>query len=176
MVDKVTPKGKGKDKADGKEKDGKEKKVKKGRVDFAIKESKGRVPVMKDGKPTGETRITSIVNDDGKLTAVPVTIKDGDTVIFEGYNPTMHKPLKKEHFADMPTFMLYQAFLLRFRGERMIEIAKKREDRAQHLLKFGDEATRKKAQKYARMKDQMEKLKAQLKAEGIPTDDEDAAE
>ena len=165
MVDKVG--GKKKQVAEGTEP--KAKKEKKTRKPFDIKTAKAMISA--DGK--APATLQSCLNKDGKLTEVPVTVKDGDTVVYEGFNPTMHKPLKKSDFADISAFMLFQAFIIGFKAQRLQDLATKKRERALHIRKFGDEATRKKAQKYARMKDQLAKLKEQLAEEGITAEDMD---
>lgn len=137
----------------------KEKKVKeKGRHDFPLK----------DVKMLDETgKLVSAVNKDGLLVAVPKEIKDGEVVKSPGYDFRIHKPLTKGNFADMATYLEFQGYVARQKANRLIALAEDRGLKADRLRKFGDEDTRKKAMKIARMREQLAQLEKQLTSEGI---------
>lgn len=139
----------------------KEEKVK-GRIDFPTKAAMYR---DKDGK------VITAINAENLLIVVPVTIQEGDKVVYAGYDPRKHLPLKKSNFASMATYLQYQGYVARFRAARLIKIAEDKETKASRLLKFGDEQTRKKAAKIAKMRDQLAALEKQLTAEGIDVKD-----
>ena len=139
----------------------------KGRQVFDIANSKAMLPVLKDGKPTGEKKLQKAVNDKGLLVAVPVTVKDGDKVVYSGFNPAGHKPLSKKQFASDDVFLDFQALVAEYRGNKLLELAQSRRDRANRLRQFGDAKTRKKAEKLQRMRKQLEELEKQLAEEGV---------
>lgn len=118
-----------------------------------------------------ENNVVSAVNTDGLLIAVPKPIKEGGKVIYAGFNTRKHNPLKKGDFADLPNFMLHQAFVARVRAAILLKSAEDKEAKAARMAKFGDEETRKKVQKMARMKEQLATLEAQLKEDGVDTTD-----
>jgi len=148
------------DKNQSTEKEKKEKKSK--RVAFSL----NTAVYLKDEKSI------SAVNSEGLLIAVPVSIIQADgTVLYEGYDPRKHLPLKKSNFADIATFLKYQAYLLKIRGNNLLKLAADREAKADRIAKFGDEQTRRKVQKIAKMREQLETLQRQLQEEGIKIDD-----
>jgi hypothetical protein len=156
-VNKVSPTDKDKKNA-GTEADPKAKKPKVEKIDFPKKDAQYRNP---DGQ------VVTAVNEEGLLIAVPVTIKDGETVVYSGYDVRKHKPLKKTDFASSANFLQFQAHSIRLKAERMLAVAKDKETKAERLLKFGDEQTRKKAAKVAKMREQLAALEKQLSEEGI---------
>lgn len=91
------------------------------------------------------------VDSDGLLLAVPTT-----------YNSRKNKPLKKEAFASEATYIRYQATVAEQRSDfyaaKAVELASK----AMRIEKFGSEAARKTANKLAKAKAQMAKLRATL--------------
>ena len=125
-------------------KEKKEKKEKTKRMDFEIVKA-----ICAAGKA---------VNTDGLLIAVPTN-----------YDPRKYKPLSKSVFAGIPTYLDYQAFMANYRAIQFTKIATDKTAKADLLRKFGDEDTRKKAQKLARLREQIEALQKQLKEEGIDT-------
>lgn len=132
---------------------------KKVRIDFPIKDAQFK---------NDEGKIVSAVDGEGLLLAVPVTLTDDDgKVIYKGFDVRKHKPLKKDNFAGMTTFLLYQAHVARFHAGRYIKIAEAKEANAKNLGKFANEQTRKKAQKVQKMKEQLAMLEKQLTEEGV---------
>jgi len=134
----------------------------KGRVDFPKKSAMYR---DKDGN------VITALNAEGLLLAVPATILDGEKVVYSGFDPRKHNPLKKSDFVSMATFLQYQGYVARSRAARLIKVAETKEAAASRLLKFGDEQTRKKAAKIAKMRDQLKALEMQLMEEGIDVSD-----
>lgn len=119
-----------------------------------------------------EDNLVSAVNKDKLLIAVPKkVIGDNDEVLYTGFDIRQNKPLVKGHFADIATYMDYQAFIAREKAARLITLAEEREKKAERIRKFGDEATRKKAMKIARMREQLATLEAQLTEEGIDVEE-----
>jgi len=118
-----------------------------------------------------ENKIVTAVNSDGLLVAVPKPIEVSGEVVYEGFDIRLHKPLKKDQFADLATYLLHQAYVARAKAERFLAMAEDKEKKAARIQKFGDEATRKKAMKVARMREQLAELEAQLKADGVEVDD-----
>jgi hypothetical protein len=132
--------------------------VKKGRIDFVTKTAK----IMDENK-----KLVSAINKDGLLISVPKTVTEGGKVLYEGFDMRKHNPLKKGDFADIATYLDHQAFIAREKGNRLIALAEDKEKKAERIRKFGDEDTRKKAAKIARMREQLAALEQQLTAEGI---------
>jgi len=142
---------------------GKKEEKEKGRVDFSIKDAKYR---DKDGN------VVTAVNGDGLLVAVPVPIKDADgKILYAGYNARKHLPLKKSEFASITEYLRYQAFVARIKAAILVKNAEEKEAKANRIEKFGDEATRKKAQRVAKMREQLAALENQLKSEGVNVDE-----
>ena len=141
-----------------------EKKSTSSRVDFPIKDATYR-------NEKGE--IVSAVNGDSLLIAVPKPIKeekDGKTtVIYAGFNTRKHNPLKKGDFADEVTFIRHGAFVSRVKAAILLKAAEDKELKANQMAQYGDEETRKKVQKMARMKEQLATLTSQLQADGVDT-------
>jgi len=134
-----------------------------GRKDFAIKDAQYR---QEDGQ------IASAVNADGLLIAVPKPLKDETgKIVYAGFNLRKHNPLKKGDFANIATFMLHRAFIAKVRAAILVKTAEELESKAARIAKFGDEETRKKVQKMARMKEQLATLEQQLKDDGVDTTD-----
>lgn len=133
------------------------------------KEDKGRKAfVIKDAKYLNtEGKIVSAINSDGLLIAVPTVIKDGEKVVYVGYDVRKHLPLKKSDFAGLAIHMRFQAFVARCKAGILIKNAEEKEAKADRIEKFGDETTRRKVQKVARMKEQLEALQRQLEQEGV---------
>jgi hypothetical protein len=134
-------------------------KEKKEKIDFPIKEAKYR---------NEEGQIVTAINEENLLIAVPKTILgENDKVEYAGWDNRKHKPLKRTDFAGMATFLQFQGHSARLHAARLIKIAEDKEQKADRLLKFGDENTRKKAAKVAKMREQLAALEQQLSAEGI---------
>jgi hypothetical protein len=151
-------------KVGNKDKDKKEKK--KGRVDFDI--AAARILDAETDK------LVKAANKDGLLTVIPKTIpgkNEGDKPRYEGYDSRKHKPLKKGDFAEVATYLEFQAMQNREKAAKLIVLAEEKEKKADRIRKFGDEATRKKAAKVARMRDQLAVLEKQLEEEGISVED-----
>lgn len=131
----------------------------KGRKDFPIKDA---LYTDADGNNV------KAVNGDDLLVAVPKPIKDDSgKVIYSGFNPRKHLPLKKSDFASMTSYIRYQAYISRIKAQALVKSAEEKEKKANRIEKFGDEATRKKAQRVARMRENLKKLEEGLVAEGI---------
>ena len=136
---------------------------KKGRIDFPIKGAK---------YVNADDALVSAVNKDGLLIGVPITVKDGEgKVTYAGFDIRKHKGLGKAAFADIATYMRYQAFINRERAARLIALADEKDKKADRIEKFGDEATRKKAAKVARMRETLAAMEAQLVEEGVDIED-----
>ena len=138
----------------------KEEKVK-GRIDFPKKAAKYR---DKDGN------IVTAINAENLLIAVPRKIVDkdnGDVVLYAGFDSRKHLPLKKTDFASMAFYLQYQGYVARQRAQRLIKTAENKEAAATRLLKYKDEATRKKAAKRDRMRKELAALEKQLEDEGV---------
>lgn len=135
----------------------------KGRKDFPIKEAMYR---------NAEKNIVTAVNGDNLLIAVPKPLKDDKgQIVYAGYSVQKHLPLKKEDFASLAQYMYHQGFVSRLKAITMVKRAEEFEAKAAHILKFGDEVTRKKVAKVAKMKSQLETLQKQLQEEGVNLDD-----
>jgi hypothetical protein len=141
--------------------------------DVKDKEPKGRIefPRKTAQYVNSAGALDSAINTEDLLIAVPAKIvKDGKTV-YAGFDLRKHKPLKKSDFASMALFMQFQGYVAMLKAEFYIKIAEDRKAKADRLLKFGDEATRKKAAKIARMREQLKALTDQLAEEGIDVTD-----
>lgn len=162
---------------DSKKGDPKSKPEKKGRTpyDFSGARNDTEAPLG-----VGENAIAigaSIVNEDGLLLSVPSRIaastddKGKVTETFIGWDPKSHKPLVRKDFASDDIFLDFRVYCLD------IDIIKKTKNRdslakrADRLRKFGDEKTRKKAAKLARMREQMAALEAELESDGVDVSD-----
>jgi len=136
---------------------------KSGKIEFPVAEA-----VYKDENG----KIVTALNADGLLIAVPKPIRDAEgNVVYKGYNIRKHIPLKKSHFAGIVEYMLYQAFTARVRAAILVKGAEEKEKKAARIAKFGDDQTRKKVNKLAKMKEAIEKLQKQLEEDGIELDD-----
>lgn len=93
---------------------------------------------------------------EGKLQAVPANWK-----------PKEHKPLKRSDFADEATFIEFRAILAEQKAERMATAARKLRQQAERIRQFGDEGTRKKANKLLKAREQMAALEKELAEAGI---------
>lgn len=119
----------------------------------------------------------SVVNDDGLLLAVPSIIKtDTDdkgkvTEKFVGWNPKAHKPLVRKDFASDDIFLDFRVWCLDLDIKKKTKNRDSLAKRADRLRKFGDEKTRKKAAKLARMREQMAALEAELESDGVDVSD-----
>ena len=134
-------------------------KAEKGRVDFVIKDAMYQ-------NENGE--VITAVNSDGLLIAVPVPLKDETgKIIYAGYNIRKHLPLKKGEFASIVEHIRYQAYVARVKAAILIKSAVEKETKADRIEKFGDDSTRKKAQKFARMREQLAVLETQLVEDGV---------
>lgn len=139
------------------------KKKEKGRIDFPIKEAQYR-------NDKGE--VVTAVNEDTLLIAVPIPIKDeAGKVLYAGFNPRKHLPLKKGDFAGLAEYLRYQAFIARYKASQLVKLGDEKLTKAKHIEKFGDEETRKKVAKYAKLKEQLEKLQKTLEAEEVDISD-----
>ena len=137
----------------------KEEKKEKGRVAFVVKDAMYR---------DTENNVVTAVNGDGQLIAVPVPIKDeSGKIVYVGYNSRKHLPLKKSDFASIVEHIRYQAYIARLKAVALIKSAEEKEAKADRIAKFGDDATRKKAQKVARMREQLKLLEQGLVEEGV---------
>lgn len=96
---------------------------------------------------------------EGKLTAVPANYEFGK---FKG--------LKKTDFDGEPTWLDYNAALYDFRASRFVKRATRFRKDAERLRKFGDEATRKKASRLMKAREQMEALEKELASQGFDMD------
>lgn len=139
------------------DKDKKDKKDK-GRKEFPVKDA-----MYRDEKGN----VVTAVNGDGLLIAVPVPIKDGDKVVYAGFSNRKHLPLKKSIFAGIANYIRYQAVVARAKALVLIKSAEEKETKADRIEQFGDENTRKKAQKVARMREQLKVLEQELVAEKV---------
>jgi len=101
-----------------------------------------------------------IKNDKGLLTKVP-----------DDFDISKHKPMKKTIFADQATFIESQAVIAEQRANKLLALAKERRERVERLRKFGDEKTRKKADKLARIKKQEAILAKELEELGVDVDE-----
>ena len=141
-----------------------EKKSTPSRVDFSIKEALYR---------NDKEEVVSAVNGDSLLIAVPKPIKEEKegktTVIYTGFNIRKHNPLKKSDFADEVTYLRHQAFVSRVKAAILLKAAEDKEIKANQMAQYGDEETRKKVQKMARMKEQLATLTKQLQDDGVDT-------
>lgn len=135
----------------------------KGRIDFPKKTAMYR---DKAGQ------IVTALNAENLLIAVPATISDADgRTEYAGYDSRKHKPLKKSDFVSMANYLQFQGYTARLHAAKLVKIAEDKEAKASRLLKFGDEQTRKKAAKVAKMRDQLAALEKQLTEEGIDVKD-----
>lgn len=130
-----------------------EKKEKKGRVAFPVKKAMYR---------DAENNIVTAVNGDGLLIAVPKPLKEDDKVVYAGFNSRKHLPLKKSDFANITSYIRYQAYIARAKAIILVKSAEEKEAKADRIEQFGDEATRKKAAKVARMREQLQLLEKEL--------------
>lgn len=80
----------------------------------------------------------------------------------EGYSFKEHKGLKRKQFATDAAHLRYKAAQYTFRADRMLGVAGKLTAKADRFEKFGDDATRKKADKAAQLKEQLAKLREEL--------------
>ena len=139
-----------------------EEKKEKGRVAFPIKDA-----MYRQSKENGNAVVTA-VNGDGLLIAVPKPLKDdAGKIIYAGFNSRKHLPLKKSDFASIVEHIRYQAYIARLKAVALIKSAEEKEAKADRIAKFGDDATRKKAQKVARMREQLKLLEQGLVEEGV---------
>lgn len=121
-----------------------------------------------------EGNVVSAVNADGFLIAVPKPIRDADKkVIYTGFNIRKHIPLKKAHFAGICELILFQAFVSRVKAAILLKGAEDKEKKAARIAKFGDDATRRKVNKLAKMKEMIEKLQKGLEEDGVDLSDLD---
>jgi hypothetical protein len=135
----------------------------KGKVEFVIKGAQYR---------DADGGVVSAVNGDGLLIAVPKPIRDDNKkIVYAGFNVRKHIPLKKTAFASLTDFFLFQGFTARVRAALLIKGAEDKEKKAAHISKFGDEQTRKKVARMARMKEQLATLTAQLVDDGVDVSD-----
>lgn len=111
------------------------------------KKEKGRLDFVAD---------KSILNKDGLMVALP-----------DGYDYRKFKPLKKKDFATEDLYIDYQGLIAEQKAEFFMELSKERHTRANHLRKFGDADTRRKAKKLERATKQALLLQKELEAQGI---------
>jgi hypothetical protein len=122
-----------------------------------------------DGKPITDAAGKECVQN-GKLITVPVTIPGklpSDPAIQVGFSTRLHKPLKVGDFVTLADFLEYRATAIESRLAKAMEAPRKLREKAMRFRKFGDEATRKKADKLARAREQVAALEAELAAAGI---------
>ena len=139
-----------------------------------VAEEKGKTafPIAEAMYRDAEGNIVTAVNADGLLIAVPKPIKDADKkVLYAGYNVRKHIPLKKDNFVSMVEFIMFQAFVARVKAAILIKSAEDKEAKAKHIAKFGDDETRKKVNKLAKMKEAIEALQKQLESDGVDLED-----
>lgn len=116
--------------------------------------------------------VVTAINADGKLLAVPKPIRDAEKkVVYVGYDPRKHQPLKKDDFASVATHLRFQAFVALFKAAVFKKLSDAKIEKAEHLEKYGDEATRKRVTKLKKMQEQMATLTKQLTAEGVKVDE-----
>ncbi len=119
----------------------------------------------------GEGNVVSAVNADGLLIAVPRPLKEGEgkdvKVIYAGFSNRKHLPLKKTDFAGIVEHMRYTAFVARAKALVLIRSAEDKEKKADRISQYGDDATRKKVQKAARLREQLALMEKQLTEEGV---------
>jgi len=101
------------------------------------------------------SEFSDIVNEDGLFTAVPE------------YEIAKFRPLTKSDFASTDVFLDYRATILEFKSKTLAESAQNMRTKADRLRKFGDEDTRKKVEKAARLRKQFAALSATLADDGI---------
>ncbi len=130
----------------------------KGRVAFNIKDAMYR---------DKEGNVVTAVNGDGLLVAVPQPIKEDDKVVYAGYSVRKHLPLKKSEFAALTGHIRYQAYVSRVKAAILVKNAIEKEKKADRIDQFGNEETRKKAAKVARMREQIAILEGDLTKEGV---------
>lgn len=130
--------------------------------------------VVADAKHlNAEGALVSAINGDGLLIAVPGPVKSGKKgdenreVLYAGWNIRKHVPLKKSHFADEVTYILYTAFVCKVKAAVLFASAEQKEARARNLQKFGNEKQRKDANKLIKMRAAMKLLTKQLKDDGV---------
>ena len=148
----------------------------KGRKAYNFRKAQIRVPVLDGaGKATEETELVPAVNGDGALVGVPVRLVDEESgeVVQAGFDPNKHKPLTKADFASEDVFLDYRAFVAQCRATMFGLRAKDLAARANKLRKFGDDKTRKAAQRRDRMREALKKLEAQLMEDGVDLDELD---
>ena len=140
---------------------------KKKRVAFDLNKAQAMLPVLdKDGKPTAKIILQKAVNVEGKLLAIPVTIKDGEKVTYDGWDSKRYKPFAKKDFADEPTYLRFKALTIGEKAKRMMALSESLALKADQLAKFGDKTTQKKVKKLSRMREALAALEADLKQEG----------
>lgn len=115
--------------------------------------------------------IVTALNAEGKLIAVPKPIRDAEgKVVYAGWNVKKHEPLKKEVFVGVVEFLEYQAFVSRVKAAHLIKAAEAKEIKAKNLRKFGNDSQRRKAAQLLKMREAIQNLEEQLKAEGVEVD------
>ena len=92
--------------------------------------------------------------------------------IIEGLNFKKNKPLTKKDFADTAAFLEYRAEALKARAAGFVESAKKLTEKVEMLRKYGDDETRKKAEKLSKLREQMALLEKELEDQGIDIDED----
>jgi len=90
----------------------------------------------------------------------------------EGFNFKKNKPLTKKDFADTAAFLEYRAEALKARAAGFVESAKKLTEKVEMLRKYGDDETRKKAEKLSKLREQMALLEKELEDQGIDIDED----
>ena len=108
----------------------------------------------------------SILDDKGRLTDMPIEIKnEKGEIVQPSFSYAKNKPIGRKEFANDGAFLKFRAGLFNYRGNRLLEIAKKLTERSENYLKYGDQKKAKAAAKLDRLKKQMAALEAQLLAE-----------
>ncbi len=112
----------------------------------------------------------SIVNDKGLLLVVPITVPgptEDDPPVFPGFDSKLHKPLKKTDFASVDVYMDYRANIAQAAGEQFLRLAETLIRRAEKIRQFGDDSTRRKADRLRRYQEQAITLLKQLREAGV---------
>ncbi len=91
--------------------------------------------------------------------------------IIEGFDFRKNCPLTRKDFADTASFLEYRGEALTHRAASFTELAAKMAAKVANIRKYGDEETRKKAEKLARLREQMAALEAELGEAGIDVDE-----
>jgi len=136
------------------------------KIPFDVDSAQAIIPIIKDGKPSGETEFGAC-QQDGQLFAVPKTIEEDGKVSYQGWDLDKHKPVPKSQFADDATYLEFQAEVATQKANKLYALAEERIERARKIRKFGDKVLQKKAAKLEKMRTALAEMEAELAAEGI---------